>query len=86
MRKLFAALSMFLVVAAPLTVEAAPIHGFEANAPRSERQDSSAPRSREANAPRGEDASAPRADRESNAPRSPESSAPDSIDQGNPAP
>jgi len=69
---------MVLAVAAPLAVEAAPIHGFEANAPRSECQDS--------NAPRGEDASAPRADRESNAPRSPEPSAPDSVDHGNPAP
>ncbi len=70
MRKLFTALAMFLVVAAPLAVEAASIRGSEANAPRSERQDSSAPRS----------------DRESNAPRSPELNAADSVDQGNPAP
>jgi hypothetical protein len=79
MRKLFTALAMFLVVAAPLAVEAASTRGSEANAPRSERQDSSAPRidRRESNAPRGQD---------SNAPRSPELNAADSVDQGNPAP
>lgn len=78
MRRVFAALTMFLVVAAPLAVEAGSIRSSEANVPRSERQDS--------NAPRGQDAGAPRADRESNAPRSPELTALDRVDQGSPAP
>lgn len=58
MRKLFAVLSMVLVVTAPLAVEAAPFHGFEANAPRGE--DASAPRAdRESNAPRSPEPSVP---------------------------
>lgn len=96
MRKLLVAVMTFLVSAAPLAVEAVSIQGSGDQAPRSERWESNAPRSREANAPRvdrresnaprGQDVNAPRADRESNAPRSSELSALDRVDQGNPAP
>lgn len=88
MRKLFTALTMLLVVAAPLAVEAASIQSSEANAPRSERRESNAPRSREADAPRSDrrESNAPRADREGDAPRTAPLGAPDSVDQGNPAP